>query len=138
MVDEGAKAPKSCLLPGEMRTTMTADGLLSTGTPSTSTRAICLPPPRSWSLSVKTKKRTSWAKFNQLATLYWRIVIQAESRQTLLFDPGGCLGRLYGYPFLRGRRALRGGFVWDAAMVSDDRAVLLSVGLQHHIQEKGE
>ena len=29
-----------------------------------------------------------------------------------------------------------GGFVWDAAMVSGTEAVLLSVGLQHHFQEK--
>ena len=31
---------------------------------------------------------------------------------------------------------LRGGFVWDAAMVFEAGAFLLNVGLQHHFLEK--
>ena len=55
----------------------------------------------------------------------------------MVFDPDGCTGRLRGCPFLGGWFSLlRGGFVWDAAMVSDAGAFLLSIGLQHHFQEK--
>ena len=54
-----------------------------------------------------------------------------------MFDPGGCSGRLRAYLFLGERHALlRWGFVWDAAMLSEAGAFLLSVGLQHHFQDK--
>ena len=53
-----------------------------------------------------------------------------------MFDPSGCSCRLRGCPFLTGRCALlRGGFIWDATMVSEAGAFLLDRELQHHCQE---
>ena len=94
LIDKGAEAPKSCLSPGEMRTKASAGGLLPAGTASTVMRAIFPRPFFSWSLGEDTKERTGQTKFNQLAPLSWRTVIQIKSTQTLVIDPGGCSGHL--------------------------------------------
>ena len=114
LVNKGTEGPKPHFPPVEVRMlSSVADGLMPAGTASTSTMtAIFSPPLFSWSLSKETKERTGRTKLNQLAPLCWRKVIQTKSRQTLVFDPGGCSGRLRGCPFLRRQRALlRGGFV---------------------------
>ena len=86
-----------------------------------------------------TKNRTGRTDVNQLAHTRWRNVLETKSRQTLVFDPGGCTGRLRACPFLGGRHALLcGRFVWDAAMVSEAGAVLLDGGIQHHFPRKGQ
>ena len=60
---------------------------------------------------------------------YWRKVIQTKSRQALVFDPGGCTGRLRSCPFLGGRHALRIGWArLDAAMVVREAGALLAEG----------
>ena len=132
LVNGGAEAPKPHFLFVEMRILSFADsGLMLAGIASTRMRAVFPQPPLSWSLG-----RT---KFNRLAPLCCRKVMKTTSRQALVFDPGGCSGRLRGCPFLRGWHVLlRGGFVWDAAMVSEAGAFLLSVGLQHHFQKNSK
>ena len=100
-VNNGAEAPKSHLPPMEVRMQSSAAcGLLPTGTASIATRTIFLPPPPSWILGDKTKKRTSRTNFNQFAFPCWRKVLEKKSRQTLAFDPGGCTDRLRVCPFL--------------------------------------
>ena len=116
LVDKGAKAPKPCLSPVHMCTLTTAGGLLPVGTTATAMRTIFPRPLFTWSLGEESKKRTGRTNFNQLAPPCWRRVIQTESRQTLMFDPGGCTGRLRSCPFVGGWRTLLCGevFVWDA------------------------
>ena len=56
-----------------------------------------------------------------------------------MLDPGRCSDHLRGCPFLGGRHALlRGGVVWDAALVSETGAFWLNGGLQHHFPRKGQ
>ena len=131
LVDKDAEELKPCLLPVEMRTPTAAGGLLPAGTASTGMRTIFSRLQSSWTLGDMTKKRTSWTNFNQLAPLCWRKVIQTKSRQTLVFDPGGCCsGRLRSCPFLGGRHALLSGWVrLDTAMVSEARAFCCSEDL---------
>ena len=115
LVDEGTEVPKPCISSGEMRTSTPAGSLLLTGTASTTTGAIFLLPPFSWSLDGKTKKLNTTTVIQTYATyssFRLRNVVETKLRQTLVFDPGGYLGRLRGCPFLGGRRALlRGMFV---------------------------
>ena len=105
LVNRGAEAPKPCLSPGDIRTTTTAGGLLPTGTASAAMMTIFSRPLPCWTLGEKTK-RIALTNFNQFALPYWRKVIQTKSRQTLVFDPGGCSGRLRGCPFLGGSHTL--------------------------------
>ena len=114
LVDKGAETPKSCLSPVEMRTLLAAGGLLLTGTASTAMRIIFPRPLFSWSIGEETEKRTSRANFNQPCPRCRTKVIQTKPRQTLVFDFGGCSGRLRACPFLGGWRALLCGevFVW--------------------------
>ena len=113
MVDKGAAVPKPCLSSVETRTPTSTDGLLPAGTPSTAMRTIFSRPLPSLTIGKETKERTSRTNNNQLAPLCWRKIIQIKSRQNLVFDLGGCTGRLHSCPFLGGRQALRIGFlVW--------------------------
>ena len=61
-----------------------------------------------------------------------------KSRQTLMFDPGGCSGCLLrSCPFLEGQHALLSGWVClNAAMASEAGALLVHEGLEHYFQEK--
>ena len=68
LVNNGAEAPKPHLPPMEVRMLSSVTGGLSpTGTASTAIRTILSPPPPSWSLGDKTKKRTNQINLNQLA-----------------------------------------------------------------------
>ena len=113
LVDKGAAAPKPCLSPVEMRTRTAAGGLRSAGTVSTATMTIFHQPPLWFCLTEEIKSRTS----NQYVTNYssfWRLkVLEKISRQTLVFNPGGSIGRLRACPFLGTRRALLCGEVFD-------------------------
>ena len=118
LVDEGVIAPKSFLLPGKMRMLTSAGDLLLVGTASTTLRTICPLPSLSSSIC-ETKETGKYSSatdcqlnFNQLAPPPWKKVIHTKLGQGLVFDSGGCSGRLLGCPFLGGRRALlrRGSF----------------------------
>ena len=126
LVNKDAETPKSHLPPVEVRMLFSAtDGLLSASTASITMSAIFPRPPLSWSIC-EAKMRTSRTNLNQLAPSCWRKVIETKSGQTLVFGPGGCTCRQRACPFLGGRRALiRGGFVWDAAMVSETEALFV-------------
>ena len=106
LVNEGHEAPKRYLPPVEARMlSSAAGGLLSSGTASTAMRTVFPRPFLSWSLGRETKRRAGRTNFDQLAPPYWTRVIQTKSRQTLLFDPGGCTGHLRACPFIGGWRA---------------------------------
>ena len=129
-----------------MRTSTSAvGGLMSAGTASTTRRTIFPLLPLSWSLreTMKTEKYSS--KTTEIRTYimyssYWHgKAIETELRRTLVFDPSGCSGRLHACPFLGGRYALpRGGFIWNAEMVSEAGSFLLDGGLQHHFPREGQ
>ena len=76
----------------------TAGGLMPVGTVSTIMRAIFPPPRFSWSLDEETKERTNRTNFNQLAPPFWRKVMQKILSQNMVFDSGGCPGRLRSCP----------------------------------------
>ena len=89
LVNKGAEVPKPHLPPMEVSIpSYAADGLLSSGTVSTSMRAIFPQPLFSWRLGEETKERTGQANLNQVAPSSWRKVIQTKSRQFLVFDTG--------------------------------------------------
>ena len=120
LVNNFAEAPKPHLPPMEVRVLSSATGgVLPAGTASTAMRTIFPLPPLSW-IIYETKVMCKYSSatdgkmnFNQLAPPCWRKVIQTKSRQTLLFDSGGCSSHLRDRLFLRGRRTLlRGGSVW--------------------------
>ena len=139
VVDKGTEAPKPCLSPFEIRTLTAAGGLLPARTASTAMRAIFPRPLFSLSLGEETEKRTSRTNFNQLAPRCWRKVIPTKSRQTLVFDPGHRLGHLRGCQFLKGRYALRSGWVHlVTAMVAEAGSFLVHGRLGHHFQEKAK
>ena len=138
LVCKGAKAPKPHFPPMEVRMLASAArGLLPAGIASIIMRAIIPPPPLSWRLcETKTGKHSSTTTAIQTRATYssyWhRKVKETKSKQTLVFDPGGCSGRLRCCPFLSERLALlRRGFVWDATIVSEAGAFLLSEGPRH-------
>ena len=55
----------------------------------------------------------------------------------MVFDPGSCLGRLRGCPFLGGRHVLLSGWVClDAAMVSQAGAFCGAEEVEHYFNEK--
>ena len=64
--------------------------------------------------------------------------MQTKSRQTLLFDPGGCTGRLRSCQVLGEQHALRMGWArLDAVMVAAEaRAFWYTEELKHHFQER--
>ena len=68
LVDEGAKAPKLCLLPGEMHTSTPVNGSLLAGTTSTTIRDIFPPPPLFWSFGKMTKKFSTTTAIQTYAT----------------------------------------------------------------------
>ena len=60
-----------------------------------------------------------------------------KSRQTLVFDPGDCIGSLRGCSFLSGRHALRIGWAClDAAIVAETGAFFVHGGVEHHFRER--
>ena len=106
LVDICTAALKPCFSPAEMRTLIAAGGLLPTGKTSTATPTIFHQPAPLWFCQTKEiKSRTS-----QYATdhsTFWKFkVLETKSRQTLVFDPGGCTGHLRACPFLGAWRAL--------------------------------
>ena len=116
VVENGAAAPKSCILPLEMHTTSVAGGLLPTSKTSTATKpAFNQPPLRLYStketnlwtpvLSVPCDSSFFW-KNNLPAAPSCRRAIETKSGQNRMFDPGGSQGRLRACPFLGTWRAL--------------------------------
>ena len=116
LIDNGATASKPCLPPVGMCTPTAAGGLLPTGTASTAMMTIFPRQLFSWILG-ETKKHTS--RINCKLAPSWRRVIQTKSRQTLVFDPGGCTGHLRTCPFLGTWRALLCGevLIWERLVV---------------------
>ena len=66
LIERGAAAPKTCLLPAEMRTSTAAGALLSTGIASSAMRTIFSQPLPSWTLREEVKERTSRANNTSL------------------------------------------------------------------------
>ena len=86
--------------------------------------------PLCWSFGEKGEKRgagttTQSKKNNPLATSFRRKVIETNSRQNLMFGPGGGSGRLDDCQFREsGGRFFVGGLVWNAMIVSGLECVL--------------
>ena len=132
VVESGYAAPKSCLPSLEMRSSIVAGGLVSTGEASTSTDTcftatetnLNQPPLRFYTTeetnpeedSKKENVRTStpytsydssvFQESNLSAAPYCRRVVETKSRQNRTFDPGGSQGHLRACPFLGSWRAL--------------------------------
>ena len=117
LVDKGAKAPKPCLSPAEMRTPPATGGRLPSGTASTAMRTI-LPLPFLWNFcpteDMKFRPTISIQLYATYISFQKMKILETKSRQTLVFDPGGCTGRLRTCPFLGEWHALLCGevFVW--------------------------
>ena len=63
--------------------------------------------------------------------------LPTSADEELVFDPGGCIGRLRGCQFLGGWHALQIG--WDhldAAIVAEAGGCLVHRGVEHHFQER--
>ena len=135
LVEDGATAPKSCLLSLEMRTTTAAGGLVPTGKASTATETNFNQPPRRFfsteetDLEANCKKTLSpyvsydsvaFQDSNLLAAPYCRRVVETKSRQNRTFDPGGSQGHLRACPFLGSWRALACGEVIRAGAAGDE------------------
>ena len=122
LVDNCAVVPKSCLSPLEMRTPTAAGGLLPTSKTSTATMAIfyqlplwfCPTNEINWRTSIQYASYYSsfWRTNNQQAPS-WPRVIETESGQNLMFNPGGSTGRFITCPFLGTWRAL----IWGEVFV---------------------
>ena len=120
LVEDGAAAPKSCLLSLEIRSPTAAGGLVPTGNASTATETNFNQPPLQFysteETDSKTNLRTStlyvsydnsvFQKSNLPAAPYCRRVIETKSRQNMTFDPGGSQGHPRACPFLGSWRAL--------------------------------
>ena len=117
LVDKGAEAPKPCLSPVEMRMPTAAGGLLPPCIASTVMRSI-FPPPPLWNFcpteETNFRATTSIQTYATYNTFWQMKALETKSRQTLVFDPGGCTGCLRACPFWGGRRTLLCGrvFVW--------------------------
>ena len=120
LVGKDAAAPKSCFSPLKIRSTTAAGGLLTTGETSTAL-SITFDHAILWFCQTEeTVLRTStpsasydssfWRN-NLLAAPSYRRVIETESGQNRMSDPGGSQGRLHTCPFFGNvaRIALRGG-----------------------------
>ena len=117
LVNKSAETSKPQLPPVKVRMlSSAAGGLLPAGTASTAMRTTFSRPLPSWTLGGETKERSSRTNLNQLAPLCCREILKTKSRQTLVFEPDDCSGRLRGCPFLGGWRALLCGeiFVWTS------------------------
>ena len=115
LIDKGAEAPKSCLLTMKMRTQTAAGGLLPDGIASTVTRTIFLQP-HLWNFCQPEEIhfRTTSVQYARYS-IFWKMeILETKTRQTMVFDLGGCMGRLRACPFWGGWRALLCGevFVW--------------------------
>ena len=112
LVNEGAEAPMPHLPPVKVSMPSAACGSMLAGTASTTLRAIFHPQPLSWNLCEKAKKTGNKSttnrrtNSNQLAPSCRKNVIETKLRKTLVFDSGGCSGRLGGCPFPGGRCSL--------------------------------
>ena len=98
LVNKGAEAPKPCLSPMEVRTPTAAGSLLPAGTVSTAMKTI-FPPPPLWDFCPTEERNFTRTYAIQTYTTYnsfWKIkVLETKSRQTLVFDPGGCTQVIY-------------------------------------------
>ena len=115
LVGNGAAAPKSCLLPLEVRSPTAAGGLPPAGMGTTATKAtfhqlslwFCLTEEtylRTSTISVSHYRSFGWINNQQI--LLWPRVIETKSGQNRMFDPGGYQGRLRACPCLGTSRAL--------------------------------
>ena len=122
VVENGAAAPKWCLLSLEMRSPTVAGGLIPTGEASIATRTTFNQPTlRLYSIKETNSKTptpyvsydSSFFQTNNLpAALSCRGVIETKSGENRMFDPGGSHGRLRACPFWdRGARCFVGRFM---------------------------
>ena len=128
LVDKGAEARKLCLSPGEMRTPTAVGGLVPAGTTSTAMRTIFLSSPR-WSFCPTEEMNFRTTTSIQTYTMYisfWQMnVLKTRPRQTLVFDHGGCKGRLHVCPFQGGWHTLLcGELSFGRRMVSEAGACI--------------
>ena len=109
LVDNGAAAPKSCLSSLEMRSAMTAGGLLPAGETSTATKTIFDHPTLWFCPTEETNLKTSilnvsyfgsFGWINNQQVPFWPRAIETKSGQNRMFDPGGSQGRLRACPVL--------------------------------------
>ena len=108
LVENGAAAPKSCLLPLEMRAATAAGGLLPTSKTSIATRTTSISYLFGSNEETNSKKTsTQYASYDSsfwrnylLAVPSCRRVIETKSRQNRMFGPGSSRGRLRACPFL--------------------------------------
>ena len=117
LVEDGAAAPKSCLLSLEMRSPTAAGGVVPTGETSkaTETTVNVNEPVFQFYLTEEEKKRlwtsipSAWydsSFWKLLATPSGRRVVETKSRQNRTFDPGGSQGHPRACPLLGSWRAL--------------------------------
>ena len=129
VVENGAAALKSCLLPWEMRTTSAASGLLPTGKTSTATKTTFNQPrlrlysfeeTNLWTPILSVSYDSIFWKNNLPAVPSCLRVIGTKSGQNEIFDLGDSQGRLRACPFLGTWRALRCGEVMCVGEAGDN------------------
>ena len=105
LVEDGAAAPKLCLLSLEMRSPTTTGGLLPTGEISTTTKTTFNKSPLRLSAEEANCKKTSTpyisydsSFWDLLAVSSCRRVIETKSGENRTFDPGSSQGRLRACP----------------------------------------
>ena len=94
LVDNGAAAPKTCLIPVEMRTLTAAGGLLPAGTALTATRTT-FDQPLIWFCPIEEISSRTSNRYATNKSSFWKTtILQTKSTQTLVFNCSGSTGRL--------------------------------------------
>ena len=155
LVDNGAKAPKSCLPPLEMRPPRVAGGFLPTGEASITTRTTYNQPPlRLYSTEETNSKTTNLMtpvlSFSYDSSFFWknnmstalscRRVIETKSGQNGMIQPGGSKGRLRACPFMGTWHALLCGEVIRFGAAEGDLQCFFVAGrrsAEYHSSERG-
>ena len=130
MIENGAAAPKSCLSPLEIRTTIAAGGLLPTGETSTATRTtfdylalwFCQTE-KTHSKRISTPSAwydSSFRRNKRFAAPSCRRVIDTKSGQNRMFGPGGSRDRFRACLFLGTWHALLCGKAMRVGAADDD------------------
>ena len=118
LIEDGAAAPKSCLLSLEMRRTAAAGGLVPTRKTSTATETTSNEPLLQFYATEETnpKEKKIWTSIPSTwyDSSFWKLlpapsglrVIETKPMKNMTFDPGGSQGRLRACPFLGSWRVL--------------------------------
>ena len=131
MVDKGAAALKPYFSPVKMRMLAGTGGLIPAGTAFTATRTIFHQLHLWFCPAEEMSFRTSIQYTTKYYSSFWK-VLETKAGQTLMFDPGGCAGRLRGCPFLGKRYAFPIGWACsDAARVAEAGAFLVHRRVDH-------